>query len=56
MNQLLLETIFNISGGNKLAFQTGKWRIVNDKGHAYGRLIDTQCGQSFDIIWIAQCV
>ena len=56
MNKLLLQAIFNISGSNKLALQTGKWRVVNDKGHAYRRFINTQCGQSFDIVRVAQCV
>ncbi len=56
VDKFLVQTIFDVSRGDELAFFTGERRIVHDKGHAYGWLINTQGRQSFNIFWITQGV
>src|SRR5690606_7052084 len=38
-NQLLIETIFDVTAGDVLTFFTGKRRIVDLESHAYRRLV-----------------
>src|SRR5690606_22433403 len=55
-DQFLIETIFDVTAGDVLAFFTGKWRIVDLEGHAYGRLVDRQRRQSFNTLRTTQGV
>ena len=48
VDQLLVQTLQNVAGGDELAFFTGERRGVDLEGHVHGRLVNGERRQGFD--------
>ena len=56
VDQLLVQSLADLSAGDELALLTGQRRIVDLESHADGGLVDGQARQGLDLFRIAKCV